>query len=339
VIAGEEFQTIEGYISIKDGLIAEVGEGKVDCDLEGIICPMFINAHSHIGDSAFKDPPFAPLEHLVGPGGLKHRLLEATPREELVKAMAESIGWMRATGTSAFADFREGGSPGVEMLLEALEGQHAISRILGRPDPESFEVHPACWGVGISSTRDHPSGWAEEVSENARRAEKRIAIHAGEASMEDIGEALRLDPDMLIHLTQATPEDLREVVDRGASVVVCPRSNLVTGAGLPPVRKMLELGIPVGVGTDNVMLNSPNLFREMEILSKTYLLEDRQVFMMCTLIGAEILGIEKRVGSINVGKEARVMVIDGGSVNMRGSMDPLASVVRRAETTDILAVF
>lgn len=339
MIAGEEFQTIDGYISVRDGLIIEVGEGKVDSDMEGIICPTLVNAHSHIGDSAFKDPPFAPLEDLVGPGGLKHRLLEATPREEVIKAMAESIRSMKETGTSAFADFREGGRLGVEMLLEALDGHHAISRILGRPDPDSFEVHPACWGVGISSTRDHPSGWAEEVSENARRAGRKIAIHAGEASREDISEAIRLDPDMIVHLTQATPEDLREVAGLGASVVVCPRSNLVTGVGLPPVRKMLELGISVGVGTDNVMLNSPNLFREMEILSKMHLLDDRQVFMMCTLIGAEILGIEKRVGSISVGKEARVMVIDGGSVNMRGSMDPLASVVRRAETTDILAVF
>jgi len=58
----------------------------------------------------------------------------------------------------------------------------------------------------------------------------------------------------------------------------------MTGVGLPDVLKMLDLGIAVGVGTDNVMLNSPNMFEEMQFLAKALLHDDRQVFKMCTLM-------------------------------------------------------
>jgi cytosine/adenosine deaminase-related metal-dependent hydrolase len=108
--------------------------------------------------------------------------------------------------------------------------------------------------------------------------------------------------------------------------------------GLPGVKKMLDLGITVGVGTDNVMLNSPDIFQEMQILVKALLHDDRQVFKMCTLNGARIAGLDQRLGSIREGKEARVMVIDNKSNNMWGSMQPLSSIVRRAGPSDIIAI-
>ena len=60
---------------------------------------------------------------------------------------------------------------------------------------------------------------------------------------------------------------------------------------------------------------------------------------MCTLNGAKIAGLDQRLGSIREGKEARVMVIDKRSNNMWGSMTPLASIVRRAGQSDIIAIF
>lgn len=342
IICGDNFAPMEGYLCIRDGIIVEVGEEKVEADFEGIICPRFVNAHTHIGDSAFKDPRFLSLEELVGPCGLKHRMLEDTSRERLLEGMKRSLRDMLATGTFAFADFREGGPDGVEMLHEAirgLQGMPLISRILGRPLPGCIEVHNDCWGLGISSTRDCDFEILEEAVEAARRKGQKVAIHAGESGRDDIASALSLDPDFLVHLNRASQEDLREVADCGMPVVICPRSNLVTGTGLPDVRSMTDLGITVGVGTDNVMLNSPNIFEEMELICKALLHDDRQVFKMCTLNGAEIMGIDKSAGSICEGKVGRVMVIDPQSDNMWGSTDLLSSVVRRARPTDIKAVF
>ncbi|HPJ30753.1 MAG TPA: amidohydrolase family protein [Methanothrix sp.] len=386
ILLGEEFEPFEGHLIIREGVVVEIGSEKVESDYEGIICPALVNAHLHLGDSVFKDPPYLPLDELVGPGGLKHRALASASRRKQVEGMRRSISEMARSGTFAFADFREGGIEGVEMLLEAMagarvederteggeterarveekmtgartEGQGAerarveermqvvrmdggglIGRILGRPDPGSIRVHPDCWGVGISSTRDHPRSWLEEVAQIARSEGRKIALHAGESGRDDIEDALSLEPDLLVHLTRAEPRDLKAVEDAGVPVVVCPRSNLATGVGLPDVPKMLELGMVVGLGTDNVMLNSPNLFSEMELLSKALLHNDRQVFMMCTLNGPDILGAEDEAGAIGVGKKSRIMVIDRRSDNLAGSRDPLASVVRRAMPSDVLAV-
>ena len=338
ILLGEELEPFEGHLCLRGGVVAEIGPEEVESDLLGIIAPALVNGHVHLGDSFFKDPPYLPLRDLVGPGGLKHRALASAPRREVVEGMRRSLLYMARSGTAAFADFREGGSDGVEMLLEAMEGTGLAGRIFGRPDPGSVSVHEKCWGVGISSTKDHPRSWVEEVAEAARREGKKVALHAGEAVRDDIEDALSLEPDLLVHLTRAEPRDLRMVAEAGVPVVVCPRSNLVTGVGLPDVAGMLEMGITVGLGTDNVMLNSPNLFSEMELASKALLHNDRQVFMMCTLNGARILGADDEAGAIRVGKECRIMVIDRRSENMAGSRDPLASLVRRAEPSDVLAV-
>ncbi len=339
IIYGDDFEPMEGYICIRDGIIAEVGEEKVDADFTGIICPRFVNAHTHIGDSAFKDPPFLSLEDLVGPGGLKHRMLAETSRSRLLDGMKRSLRYMLATGTFAFADFREGGPEGVTIMQEAMKGIPLISRIMGRPAEGCVEIHEGCWGLGISSTRDCNLEILEEAVKTARRAGRKVAIHAGESGRDDIAPALSLDPDFLVHLNRASEKDLKTVADAGIPVVICPRSNLVTGTGLPDARRMIELGITLGVGTDNVMLNSPNIFEEMGLICKALLKDDRQVFKMCTLNGAKIMGIDRCAGSICEGGLCRVMVIDALSDNLWGSSDPLASVVRRAGPSDIKAVF
>jgi cytosine/adenosine deaminase-related metal-dependent hydrolase len=339
IIYGDEFQPTEGYLCIRDGIIKEIGASSVDADLHGIIAPRFVNAHTHIGDASFKDPPFLPLGELIGPGGLKHSLLARAPRAILVESMRRTILDMIDTGTYAFADFREGGRKGVQMLLEAVKGLPIKAAILGRPDVGSLEIHESCWGLGISSTRDHKLETVLEAANWARCNSKALAMHAGESGRDDISDSLSLEPDFLVHLSCANGDDLRRVAASEVPVVVCPRSNLVTGVGLPNVQRMIELGINVGVGTDNVMLNSPNMFSEMKLISKALLHDDRQVFKMCTLNGARIMGIDQKAGSISEGKEARLMVIDASSNNMWGSSDPLASMVRRARPSDILAIF
>lgn len=336
VIAGEDMVALDGYVVIENGLIKEIGEGKENGHFEGVVCPAFVNAHTHVADSIAKDPPFMSLADLVGPGGLKHRILESASDDLLVESMRFAIMEMIDTGTCAFGDFREGGSHGVELLLRALDGLPVQSRIFGRPGKDPEDVHPACWGIGLSSTRDYDRNFVDEVVRRARKEGKRVAIHAGEAGRDDIEGALSLEPDILVHLSRAERSDLRDVADSGASVVVCPRSNLFTRAGLPDVAAMLSLEINVCVGTDNLMMNSTSIFREMEFLSKALVRDDRQVFMMCTINGARALGMDERLGSIDPGKEARVIVFDMNSRNLRGSLNPLASIVRRAEPSDIM---
>ncbi|MDY6966464.1 MAG: amidohydrolase family protein, partial [Halobacteriota archaeon] len=132
VVYGDEFELMQGYVAIKDGIISEIGTGKVESVAEGIIIPAFVNAHTHIGDSIEKDVPFMTLDELVGPGGLKHRILKETAYNDLVDSMRLAISDMISCGTALFADFRESGVMGVEALREAVSGSPIDVSIFGR---------------------------------------------------------------------------------------------------------------------------------------------------------------------------------------------------------------
>ncbi len=337
IIYGDEFEAIDGYVIIEDGIIKGVEESKISSDV--IIAPCFVNAHTHIGDSVLKDPPYLPLAELVQPPhGLKHRVLNETPYSELVASMNACIKDMIKTGTCAFADFREGGVEGVKALNDALIGGDVEAKVFGRPSNGEMSYLNLCDGTGLSSTNDMDIDLIKDIVMRTKEKKKKFAIHAGERDSSDIAPALELEPDFLVHLTHAGERDLKAISNAGIPAVVCLRSNFITRAGIPPVKKMLDGGILVAAGTDNVMLNSANMFSEMEFLSKTNLFDDRQVFKLCTLNGAKVLGISRDTGSIEKGKKARLMILTKNSNNMQGIKNPLSSLVRRARPDDIIGI-
>ncbi|MBA5941805.1 MAG: amidohydrolase family protein [Methanophagales archaeon] len=361
VVAGDDFEAKDGYLVIEDGKIKEIEDNrknrKIDAAIEGIIIPAFVNAHTHIGDSVLKEPEFMPLEQLVGPGGFKHRILGAATYGALVSAMNDTIEDMLATGTQIFADFREGGLPGVLALravlcyIERKKQEQIGVKIFGSPVPDSVEVDrtgtvevaidkllKAVDGIGMSSVADYPLEAIKLPALEAKRMNKMFALHAGERTAEDIADAIELEPDFLVHLIKASHQDFKKMYDADIAAVVCIRSNLVTGSGLPPLQQMLESGLTVGAGTDNVMLNSPDMFSEMEFISKIFRSEAKDVLKMCTLDSAAVLKESESVGSIEEGKKANLVVIRTDTANMRNVSDPVKGVVRRARRTDIAAV-
>jgi len=329
ILRGREFEPVEGRVVVEDGEIVAVEEAAVESD--DVVCPAFVNAHTHLGDSIAKEAGRGlDLDELVAPpDGLKHRLLRDASRAEMVAAMADSLEYMAATGTAACLEFREGGVEGVYALREAAEGQDVDPVILGR---ESIEALDAADGFGASGARDGEFG-AERKA--AREAGKLFAIHAGERDAADVNPALDLDPDLLVHMVHAEALHLDRVEDDGVPVAVCPRSNLVTGVGLPPVRELLDR-TTVALGTDNVMLNSPSMFREMEFVAKCCDVSAPEVLRMATVAGAEVADLD--CGLVEPGRAARLLVLDGDSPNLSGVRDPVRAVVRRAGADDVSRV-
>ena len=326
ILRGRRFTPVEGRVVVEDGEITAVEEASVDGD--AIVCPAFVNAHSHIGDSVAKEAGEGrTLDELVAPpDGLKHRLLREASREELVSAMARSLSYMERSGTGAFVDFREGGVEGVRAIEDAVSESAMDAVVLGRETAEAMELAD---GFGASGATDADFG-AERAA--TREAGKLFGIHAGEVDSADINPALDLEPDFLVHMVHAEPLHLDRVADSEIPVAVCPRSNLVTGVGRPPVEALHER-TSVALGTDNVFLNSPSMFREMEFTSKLYDLPAREVLAMATVNGAELAGLD--CGVIEEGRPARLLVLDGDSDNLSGVRDPVRAVVRRAGTADV----
>mgnify|MGYP000055990164 CR=1 FL=1 len=329
ILRGEGFEPVEGRVVVADGEIEAVEEASVDSD--DIVAPAFVNAHTHIGDSIAKEAGAGlSLEELVAPpDGLKHRLLRQAEREELVEAMARSLSFMRETGTSSFLEFREGGVEGVHALREAAAGIDIDPVIFGR---ETVEAMEAADGFGASGAAD---GEFSRERAACREAGKPFAIHAGEVGPGDINPALDLEPDLLVHMVYAENVHLERVEDSEIPVAVCPRSNLVTDVGLPPVRDLLDR-TTVALGTDNVMLNSPSMFREMEFVAKCCDVSAKEALRMATTAGAQIAG--RNAGVVEAGKDADLLVLDGATDNLVGYRDPVRALVRRAGEADVKRV-
>ncbi|AFZ74682.1 amidohydrolase family protein [Natronobacterium gregoryi] len=330
ILRGREFEPIEGRVVIDDeGRIAAIEEAAVG--RSAIVLPAFVNAHTHVGDSIAKEAGRGlSLEELVAPpDGLKHRLLREASREEKVAAMVRSLQFMHRSGTAACLDFREGGVEGVRALEAAAADVEVDAIAFGR---ESIDAIEAGDGFGASGANDADF---ERERTATREAGKPFGIHAGEVDETDIDPAMDLDPDFLVHMVHPEPVHLDRVADCDVPTVVCPRSNLVTGVGLPPVEKLHER-TTLALGTDNVMLNSPSMFREMEFLAKFSDLPADDILRMATVNGAELAGLE--YGVVEPGRKARLLVLDGETDNLVDARDPVRAVVRRAGVDDVCDV-
>ena len=326
VLRGRSFEPIEGRVVVEGGEIAAVEETATDST--DVILPAFVNAHTHIGDSIAKEAGGGlTLEELVAPpDGLKHRLLRAASREELIEGMTRSLRFMESTGTGVCVEFREGGVEGVELIEAAAESVGVDPVVLGRETVDAMEVSD---GFGASGANDADF---EDERRAAREAGKLFGIHAGEVDSSDINPALDLEPDFLVHMVHPDSVHLDRLADSEIPVVLCPRSNLVTDVGLPPVEELADR-TTLALGTDNVMTNSPSMFREMEFAAKLFDLSAREVLQMATINGAEIAGLD--CGAIEEGRDAKLTVLDGDSDNLAGAEEVVRAVVRRASESDV----
>lgn len=326
ILAGSSFDPIEGRVTWRNGEITAVEETAVDSDR--IVIPAFVNAHTHIADTIAKDAGEGlTLEELVAPpDGLKHRLLRNATAAELVAAMEETLSYMAHSGTAAHIDFREGGLAGVKQLQRASGTVPVESVVLGR---ESIEAMEHGDGFGASGAND---GDFERERNATRRAGKLFGIHAGEVDASDVNPAFDLDPDFIVHMVHPTELHLDRLADNEIPVVVCPRSNAATGVGLPPITELADR-TTLALGTDNVMLNGPSMFREMEWAAKLSDLPAREVLAMATANGAALAG--SNCGVIEPGRDAKLVALDGDSDNLRGLQSVVRGVVRRATVDDI----
>lgn len=218
----------------------------------------------------------------------------------------------------------------------------------------------ACDGIGLSGPNENSDDALRAYARAVRRPRLR-AIHAAEtaasasASRRRTGRteaerALLLRPDVLVHMVHATDADMLAAARAGAAVVVCPRSNAALGAGLPDVPRMLAAGCRVALGTDNVMVNAPDMFREMDYLRRATaamleyrrassglrLPDARAVLRMATVEGGRAL--RRRAGAIARGMAADCILFERHSVDLEPMHDPWAAVVHRASASSIRAV-
>jgi len=269
-----------GYLSFERGEKAEICKGLPPEKpiAEGLIVPTFINAHTHLGDSFIREKnltlPRNVRELVAPPNGLKHRLLKKASEVELINGIKKSIKVMIERGTSHFFDFREDGFKGILQLKKALERHRISSIILSRPLELKYEKNEMKLllensdGIGLSSMSDWEYSEIEKISKHTKKEGKIFALHASEVEREDIDLILDLHPDFLVHMMSATESDLYNVKDEEIPIVICPRSSSFFNLKIN-LELIKKIGVDLLLGTDNGMLNSPDIMEEVKLLKKS----------------------------------------------------------------------
>ena len=241
-------------------------EGISSNGLYGTLIPAPVNFHTHVGDSFIKEEPRGTIPEIVGPGGLKHRLLDNATDDEIIKYISMTNSFMEESGTVAYVDFREQGIRGIN-LIKRSAANYIRPVILGRPynNDNVDDIIKNADGIALSSLNDIDFNTAMECSKKAHSAGKIFAMHFSENVHEDINKILMLKPDFLVHGIEASDSDLDMIGHLRIPIVITPRSNIFYGKR-PDYSRYLARGIDLLLGTDNVFVTEPDMFSEMDFL-------------------------------------------------------------------------
>ena len=155
-------------------------------------------------------------------------------------------------------------------------------------------------------------------------------------------------PDVVLaHCVWLSAAEKQILAETGTRVAHCPSANLKLGSGVAEIPEMMRQGIALGIAADGAPCNNRlSAFTEMRLaalLQKpragTDALAARDVLRMATMGGAEILGLAADTGSLEIGKKADLLVIDGERPHLRPKTDPYHTLVYAAEASDVRDVF
>ena len=118
---------------------------------------------------------------------------------------------------------------------------------------------------------------------------------------------------LAVHAVQATNEDIAIIKKTRTPIAHCPRSNKELGVGRMPLKKLLDAGITVGLGTDS-LASSPSLsmWDEMRYALRIHRpdgITARDIFRLATIGGAKALGLDKETGSLAAGNRADIIAV------------------------------
>ena len=343
VLVGEGLDVeFDKCIWVRDGYIESI-EGYGSCPQDSIgggdtiVMPQTSNAHVHSADNLWPEMGVdQPLRSLVSqPQGLKHRLLETVDPSLLVEGIRSFYTLAWRLGTGLLVDFREGGGAGCRLARKALDGVPRGLEVilLGRPGP-GWPEH--CDGLGLSSVVDYSEedlraatslGWGVRAT---HIAEEPLVRAQG-----DLDIALKMGFNVLVHGTHLSSDDLELVKSRGASLVMCPRSNMWHGVGLPPIDEAIKSGVRFALGTDNAAWTPPDIMAE----AYTALLVARlrgykgggyPILKSVLIDGYRIFGREPRI--VEEGRRAYFIIYHAPLSGIRRSRDPYSGIIKRVGT-------
>jgi len=146
------------------------------------------------------------------------------------------------------------------------------------------------------------------------------------------------------HCIHLSDEEMHILARHGVKVAYNPVANMKLGMGAPKINHLLNLGVNVGLGTDGpASNNSLDMFETMKVASlfqkSSYLdptvLPAEVVLRMATIDGARALGLEKQTGSLEVGKQADIILLEFEKPHLTPKHNLYANIVYSARGSDV----
>lgn len=182
---------------------------------------------------------------------------------------------------------------------------------------------------------------ANEVAEQmARSGQRPLAL------LDEIG---LLGPNtQCVHMVHLNAQDFDRLQQQNAKVVHCPRSNMKLASGSCPLSALRVAGITTGLGTDGAASNnSLSILAEIQAAAQlarireadTTAINAASLLHMATLGGAEVLGLDAQIGSLELGKLADMIAVDLTQPETQPVYDPVATLSYAASASLVTDVW
>ncbi len=215
-------------------------------------------------------------------------------------------------------------------------------------------------GIGAHSIYGCTKETLTKIGEFAAQHDLPVAIHLSETRKERSdciatngilpteyieGIGFLTPRTLLVHCVWLTKREIAIIKRSGASTVHCPVSNMkLASGGVMPLPELTAAGVTIGLGTDSTVSNNNlDMFEEMKtsgLLHKHHRWDARaapvqKIIDMATIDGARCLGLDKEIGSIEIGKRADIITIDLQAAHMQPVRNILSNIIYAASGADV----
>lgn len=366
-------------ICIKNGKIFKIGkieDLEVDKVIEGhnfITMPGFINTHTHVGMSFFRN--YGDDNDLMT--WLNNYIFPAEDKlnEELVYyASLLSFAEMIKTGTTTFADMYFFEEETIK-ALDVAKLRAQIARGLSSPDENDYRIKECIElyekyngkdgkieiALGPHAVYTTDKDYLKKIAGIAAKYKMPIHIHLSETKFEndecmkkygqsptEVFDACGIFENRTIaaHGVHLSDGDLDILESKNVSILHNPSSNLKLSSGICDVSRLMDKRINVALGTDSASSNNKqSMLKEIEVaalISKLKSADNLKAFdvlKMATINGAKALDLGDKVGTVEEGKCADLIMINIDNINHIPNNDLIASICYSTYENDISYVF
>ena len=271
--------------------------------------------------------------------------------ENIIASEAQKAG-IRAVVGESLIDFP---TPSFKTLDEGIKRLHSF---IEKKEKEPL-VHPSvcahapytCSKITLQKTKEIADAYQVpfhiHVAETRKEVED-IQAQTGMTPAAYLHSIGILDKNVVAaHSVWLTPEDIALYAQTGTSVAHCPKSNLKLASGIANTEAYLKAGVNVGIGTDGTASNNNlDMVEEMRfaaLLAKgsnynPEAINARTALQMATINGAKALGLDRLIGSLEIGKQADLILIHAGASNMQPIYDEYSAIVYAMNSKNIRSV-